>query len=369
MWIWQQSKWPDFDWNIAALNDDLVKIRLLQGRLLGNYDAIKSKEFLETQLDALLQNAVNSYAIEGESLNVASVKSSIAKKIGVTLDRVEKIKPQDDGVSELLFDATRNTEAELSTNRIFQWHNNLFAGKESILYEVNAGKFREDEMEVVSGAIGKRKVHYVVPPPELLDSEMSKFVAWFNNSRNSFDSILRAGIAHLWFITIHPFDDGNGRLARAIADLALAQAEPTSIRLYNMSSAIMSKRSEYYEILESTQKGGLEITRWLKWFLTTLEESLVDSVERIKAVIGKAGFWEKHSNTVLNERQLKVLNRLLDTAPESFIGGITARKYMSLTKVSKATATRELADLLGKGCLIKRARGGRSTAYDIYVDD
>lgn len=368
-WIWQQDKWPDFDWDMSALQDDLSRVRLLQGRLLGNYDLIKANESLEAQLDVLLQNAISTYAIEGEKINVASVKSSIAKKIGATIDKTTRIKPQDDGVSELLLDATRNAEEKLDKGRLLQWHNNLFVGSESILYEVIVGEFREDAMEVVSGAIGRRKVHYVAPPPESLNTEIDKFINWFNNTKNGVDSLLRAGIAHLWFITIHPFDDGNGRIARAITDLALAQAEPTSIRFYNMPTAIFKRRNEYYHVLENTQKGSIDITLWLKWFLNTLVESLEDSIDRIQAVIVKARFWEKHSNTVLNERQLKVLNRLLDTAPDSFVGGITARKYMSLTKTSKATATRALSDLLDKGCLSKLDGGGRSTAYDINAGE
>ena len=367
-WIWQQPEWPAFTWRDAALAPLLREINQLQGKLLGSTGAIAGSESLRSEMDALLQNAINTSAIEGEQLNVGSVRSSLAKRLGLDQAGLPPGTPQTEGLADVLLDATRNPKLTLTEGRFYSWHKALFPSEEQAITPIHVGELRgEEPMQVVSGPVGRQTVHFEAPPRKVLDAELVFFFDWFNQTQNDagVDPVLRAGIAHLWFVTLHPFDDDNGRLARAITDLALAQAEHHSVRFYAMAATIMENRKAYYEVLENTQRNSLDVTPWLEWFLAMLRQTLQEAVQRIDYVLQKTKFWQRHAQTVLNERQIKVLNRLLDVGPEGFEGGLNARKVMSLTNVSKATATRDLVELVDKGCLVQRPGGGRSTSYDI----
>jgi len=379
-WIWQQADWPQFNWDDKALAASLREVTQLQGKLLGKIDAVADESSAVNELDALLQNIVQSSAIEGESLNVGSVRSSLAKRLGVKDAGLSVATAQTEGLADLLLDATQNHEQSLTIDRLYQWHRCLFpepAENEFRLEQISVGELRgEETMQVVSGPINKRVVHFEAPPKTAakadvvsidLAEQLDAFLAWLEASRTdtTLDPILRAAQAHLWFVTLHPFDDGNGRLARAISDYALAQAEHQSVRFYAMAASIMEKRKGYYNILEATQKGDLTITQWMAWFLETLKHALEAALDRIDFVLQKARFWQIHSQDGLSTQQTKVLNRLLDVGPGGFNGHLNAKKYMGIAGVAKATATRHLADLLEKNCLIKLEGGGRSTRYDI----
>lgn len=367
-WIWQQKNWPQFTWQHSDLTQLVREINRSQGKLLGHSAVVSANEGVQSQLDALLQNAINTSAIEGEDLNVDSVRSSLARRLGIEQAGLPPGTPQTDGLADVLLDATRNPDEPLSLSRLFHWHEALFPEGGDALSMMHVGQLRGDApMQVVSGPHGRSKVHFEAPPRAELEAELDQFIVWFNESQHQtdVDPLIRAGIAHLWFVTLHPFDDGNGRLARAITDLALAQAEHQSVRFYAMSATIMEHRKTYYDILEKTQRNGLDVTPWLVWFLDMLKKTLEIADQRIAHVLQKAKFWQRHAQTVLNEREIKVLNRLLDAGPGGFEGGINARKYISLADVSKATATRDLTELVEKGCLVQREGGGRSTSYEI----
>ncbi|ERP89498.1 hypothetical protein Q670_03675 [Alcanivorax sp. P2S70] len=365
MYIWEQPDWPHFRWDASKLKPWLDNIRLLQGRLLGRAEATPEQADLEVEMDALIQNAIRTSEIEGEHLDVGSVRSSVARQLGLEqAGVVNRATPVSDSLVALLLEATRQPDTALSLEQLCYWQAMLFPEGAVSLANINIGSLRgEQSMQVVSGRIDRPKVHFEAPPRDRLEKELAAFVDWFNLPPVELDALTRAGVAHLWLVTLHPFDDGNGRLARAVTDRALAQAERQSVRFYSLSAAIMARRSAYYDQLEQTQKGELDITGWLVWFLETLEAALHDALASIDRVLDKTRFWQRHATTVLSERQIKVLNRLLDTAGEEFEQGINARKYQSLTKVSKATATRDLADLLEKGCLEKLRGGGRNTRY------
>ena len=380
MYLWQQPDWkasqgertaPAFSWDAAALRPRLDAIRLLQGRLLGQSDLVVDETDQQAQLDALVQTALRTSEIEGETLNVGSVRSSVVLRLGLhKAGFVQGLKdapgtPQTEALVGLLLEATADTEQPLSIEKLCQWQAALFP-EPPLLGNIRIGELRGDEpMQVVSGRIDRPVVHFEAPPRAGLEVQLQRFVDWFNDPPDGLDPILRAGIAHLWLITLHPFDDGNGRVTRAVTDRALAQAEQSTIRFYSLSAAIMARRNEYYDQLEAAQKGALDITPWLGWFLSALEDALHQGLKRFERVVQKARYWQRHSQTVLSERQIKVLNRLLDGQGEAFEHGINASKYMSIAKVSKATATRELGDLLAKGCLYKLPGGGRSTRYAI----
>lgn len=371
MWIWQHNDWPNFTWQNDVLASLLRDVTQLQGRLLGKIDSLGSEQSLESALDAQLQNIVQSSAIEGETLNVDSVRSSLARRLGVKEAGLSKTTAQTEGLANLLLDATQNHSEDLTLDRLFKWHRYLFTEGEdsSFSFEsINVGALRGDEpMQVVSGPHHKRTVHFEAPPRKGLENQINDFLTWLAESRTdtSLDPLLRAGIAHFWFVTLHPFDDGNGRLARAVSDYVLAQGEQQSIRYYAMAASIMDKRKSYYDILESTQKGGVDITAWMNWFLETLKETFDSSLSKIDLVLQKARFWQAHGQDGLKPEQVKVLNRLLDAGPGGFEGGLSAKKYQSLAKVSKATATRHITELLEKSCVVKLEGGGRSTKYDI----
>jgi Fic family protein len=368
-WIWQQSDWPQFKWQAETLAPLLRACQQAHGRLLGMAGAIAGDAQAQGELDTLLQNIITSSAIEGEQLNVASVRSSLARRLGMPAEERARITPRSEGMAELMLDATQRYDEPLDMPRLLHWHAWLFPQQDALLaHPIRVGCLRgEEPMQVVSGRIDRPTVHFEAPPREGLEAQVEAFLNWFNQSRGdvALDPLLRAGMAHFWFVTLHPFDDGNGRLTRAITDLALAQAEHQAIRFYTMSASILTERAGYYSVLESSQKASLDITAWLQWFLTTLQQSLQDALQRIDRVLAKTRFWQQHHHQGLLAEQIKVLNRLLDGGERGFEQGISAAKYQAVAKVSKATATRHLADLLDKGCLERLPGGGRSTRYRI----
>ncbi len=370
MYIWQREDWPRFRWDDSALKSRLDATRLLQGRLLGQAEAAPGGAGLEMEMDALIQNAIRTSEIEGEHLDVGSVRSSVARHLG--LDRAGmggRPTVQSEALVSLLLEATRGPEQTLTLERLCQWQAMLFPEEPGPLSKIRVGHLRgEQPMQVVSGRIDRPTIHFEAPPRSALEVELNVFLSWFNHPPAGLDPLLRAGIAHLWLITLHPFDDGNGRVTRAVTDRALAQAEQQSVRFYSLSAAIMAQRQAYYDHLERTQQGDMDITEWLAWFLDVLQSALQQSLTRVGRVLDKSRFWQSHAATVLNERQIKVLNRLLDSAGEAFEHGINAAKYKSMAKVSKATATRDLADLLEKGCLRRLPGGGRSTRYALALE-
>lgn len=373
-WIWQHPDWPQFHWQAERLAPLLRDCTQAQGRLLGMAGAAGGKFAAQGELDTLLQNIVTSSAIEGETLNVGSVRSSLARRLGLEAEGNERTSPRSEGLAELMLDATRHFQQPLSLERLLQWHRLLFPEPEHDLLprRIRVGALRGDEpMQVVSGRIDRPTVHFEAPPRSGLEQQLGAFLAWFEASRSDtdLDPLLRAGIAHFWFVTLHPFDDGNGRLTRAITDLALAQAEQQALRFYAMSASILDDRRGYYRILESSQQATPDITAWLEWFLHTLLRSLQQALTRIERVLAKARFWQRHREQALSAEQIKVLNRLLDGGERGFEDGISAAQYQAVAKVSKATATRHLADLLEKGCLVRLPGGGRSTRYRIAWAD
>lgn len=361
-WIWQYPNWADFSWDEHQLEPILRQCWLLLGKLIG-YSIQSEHSDSQLALDTLLKNILSSSQIEGENLNAYSVRSSLARKLNISIESPYPTSDRSEGVSNIMLDAVENWQDSLTLARLSQWHQWLFPYTTP---HVNIGQLRgEEPMQVVSGRLDKPKVHFEAPPGAILETELNRFIDWFNQSLtdNSLDPLLRAGITHLWFLTLHPFDDGNGRLARALTDLALTQADRQSIRLYAISATILQKRSEYYRLLEESQKGSPEITAWLQWFLSVLIESIEQSLAQIERTLVKTRFWIKHREKALSQEQKKVLNRLLDGGENGFEHGINASQYQKVAKVSKATATRHLTDLLEKGLIRKTGQGGRSTRY------
>jgi Fic family protein len=369
-WIWQQSDWPNFHWQNECLQPVLREVRLKQGILVGKTGVSYSEMTLETSMDNFLQNIIASFAIENEQLNAQSVRSSLAKRMGLEVKKPYPTSERSDGLATMIMDAIFNLDKALTLERLFQWHHWLFASEGSLVHEIQVGKLRgDDPMQVVSGRIDKPIVHFEAPPRHQLEKEVNHFIQWFNQSRHepALDPILRAGICHFWFVTLHPFDDGNGRITRTLTDLALAQDDQQSIRLYTMSATILSKRNEYYTVLEASQRNSLDLTTWLIWFLKTLDESLQSAIDKVERTLMKTRFWQRHQHQIFSKEQMKVLNRLLDGGAKGFEQGITASKYQAVTKLSKATATRHLADLLAKGCIEKLPGGGRNTRYRVAL--
>lgn len=369
-WIWQQPDWPAFRWQAEALAPLLRECVQVQGQLLGMTGAVTASLSAQNELDALLQNIVTSSAIEGEQLNVGSVRSSLARRLGLEQADDSPVSQRSEGLANLLLDATRHVDQPLTLERLLEWHEWLFPDAERDLAhrQIRVGTLRGDEpMQVVSGRLDRPTVHFQAPPRQGLEQQLPAFIKWFETSRHQadLDPLLRAGIAHFWFVTLHPFDDGNGRLTRTLTDLALAQGEAQAIRFHAMSASILEDRSGYYRILETSQKATLDITPWLDWFLQTLLRSFQQAITRIENVLSKARFWQVHRTSALSPEQIKVLNRMLDGGEKGFEGGISAAQYQAVAKVSKATATRHLAELLEKGCLERMSGGGRSTRYRI----
>lgn len=371
-WVWQQPDWPDFHWQEDIILPRLRSSRLKQGMLLGKIGAIGGELSQEAALDTLLANIITSSAIEGEKLNVQSVRSSLSKRFGLNQASTYPTSTRSEGLAKMMMDAINNLDTPLTPGRLFQWHEWLFPDVSTSLQHIQVGTLRGvDVMQVVSGRIDKPKVHFEAPPRDVLDNELTRFIDWFNQSRDhvTLDPLLRAAICHLWFVTLHPFDDGNGRITRALTDLALAQADRQSIRLYAMSVTILDKRNDYYQILEQSQRNSTDITPWILWFLETLEETLQSSLNKIDRTLGKSRYWQHQDNIGLSAEQIKVLNRLLDGGEKGFEQGISASQYQRVAKVSKATATRHLRDLLEKGYIEKLPGGGRNTRYKVKYPD
>ena len=365
-WIWKQPNWTSFTWKDEKILPLTRHIHQKIGILLGQSQHNPEKESLT--LDNLIANLVSSSAIENETLNVYSLRSSLARHLGVSLDQPYPSSERSDGLANIMLDALNNFEQDLSVERLFQWHQWLFNETDWTMQRIRIGQLRGHEpMQVVSGRMDYPTVHFEAPPRDALEQRLDEFIQWFNTSRNNtlLDPLIRAGITHLWFVTLHPFDDGNGRITRTLTDLALAQMDQQSIRLYAMSPVILNKRKSYYEILEATQKSDSDITDWLLWFLQALNESLEQTLKRIERTLRKSTFWQVFLEVDLHEGQRKVLNRLLDGGENGFEHGISASQYQKVAKVSRATATRHLTDLLEKGCIIKLEGGGRNTRYQI----
>lgn len=368
-YIHERTSWPAFEWDVAALAEQLAAVRHRQGLLLGRMGAMGFDLRAEAVLETLTEEVIKSSEIEGEILDKEQVRSSVARRLGLDIGALTPSDRHVDGVVEMMLDATQNHDAPLTAERLFGWHAALFPTGYSSMRRILVGAWRGEgsgPMQVVSGPVGRETVHYEAPAPLRLGAEMDAFLKWFNAPPRT-DPVLRAAIAHLWFVTVHPFDDGNGRIARAIADMALAQAEQSSQRFYSMSAQIRLERREYYAALEATQKGSLDISGWLAWFLSCLDRGF-DGAEAILAhVTHKARFWQALAGQPLSERQRRVINRLLD----GFVGKLTTSKWAVLTKASTDTALRDITDLVTRGVLVKDAAGGRSTSYylaDLRVD-
>lgn len=362
-YIHELPNWPNFKWDRETLAPLLVEVRYRQGRLIGRMEGLGFHLQAEATLQTLTLDVLKSSEIEGEILNPDQVRSSIARRLGMDIAGLVPADRHVEGVVEMMLDATQNYQSPLSDERLFGWHAALFPTGRSGMHKIVIGNWRdntkEDPMQVVSGPMGRERVHYQAPDAELLPGEMKAFFTWFNLGK-TMDPVIKAAISHLWFVTIHPFDDGNGRIARAITDMQLARADNSNQRFYSMSAQIRKERNEYYDILESTQKGTLDITSWLNWFLGCLDRSITATDETLAAVMKKAKFWEKHLSG-LNDRQSMMLNKLLD----GFDGKLTSSKWAKITKTSSDTAIRDINDLVGKGVLSKEASGGRSTSYII----
>ena len=341
---------------------------------MGMSSSVGSSLSAQSELDALLQNIVTSSAIEGEQLNVGSVRSSLARRLGLEQVEGDRVSQRSEGLAQLMLDATQSFADQLTMERLLKWHGWLFPDQamEFVPRGIRVGTLRGDEpMQVVSGRLDRPTIHFEAPPRLGLELQLDTFLDWFEVSRTQtdLDPLLRAGIAHFWFVTLHPFDDGNGRLTRTLTDLALAQGEAQAIRFYAMSASILEDRSGYYRVLENSQKATSDITEWLEWFLQTLLSSLQQAIARIESVLAKSRFWQAHRESGLSAEQIKVLNRLLDGGERGFEDGISAAQYQAVSKVSKATATRHLTDLLERGYLKRLPGGGRNTRYKINDPD
>jgi Fic family protein len=365
VYIYQLPNWPRFTWKqdqIAAL---LTDVRHRQGRLMGRMEGMGFNLQAEASLQTLTLDVLKSSEIEGELLDADQVRSSIARRLGMDIVGLVPADRHVEGIVEMMLDATQQYPQPLSEDRLFGWHAALFPTGRSGMHKIVVGAWRDnkkdDPMQVVSGAMGKEKVHYEAPDAVRLSTEMNQFINWFNEDI-SMDAVIKAAVAHLWFVTIHPFDDGNGRIARAITDMQLARTDGTSQRFYSMSAQIRKERREYYDILEITQKGSLDISKWLIWFLQCLDRAIAATDETLATVLKKARFWERHSNTFLNNRQRLMLNKLLD----GFEGKLNTSKWAKITKTSQDTALRDIIDMVDKRILVKETSGGRSTSYTLF---
>jgi len=361
--IHQSDNWPNFTWRLNELINLLSEVRNLQGRILGRMESLGFDLRNEATLETLTLDVLKSTEIEGEYLNPDQVRSSIARRLGMEIAGSVESDRSVDGIVEMMLDATQNCFKSLTAERLFDWHAALFPTGRSGMYKITVAKWRTDytgPMQVVSGAMGKEKVHFQAPDSSLLEIEMSRFIDWFNTS-NEHELVLKAAVAHLWFVTIHPFDDGNGRITRALTDMLLARSDGSSQRFYSMSAQIRIERKQYYEILEKTQKGNIDITEWIEWFLRCLINALKSTNTILNRVLFKADFWNRHTKTIMNERQKKMLNKILD----GFEGKLSSSKWAKIAKCSKDTAIRDINDLINKNILKKEDAGGRSTNYEL----
>lgn len=361
MYIHELEGWPKFRWDTGRLAEPLASVRHRQGRLIGRMEALGFDLRREAVLRALTSDVVKSSEIEGEKLEAEQVRSSIARRLGMDVGALKPADRHVEGIVEMMLDATGHYDQALTAERLFAWHAALFPTGRSGMTKIRVGAWRDDgtgPMEVVSGPIGREQVHFTAPAAARLEREMTAFLEWFNRPPE-IDEVLKAALSHLWFVTIHPFDDGNGRMARAIADMALARSEKSSQRFYSMSTQIRQERTAYYDILEHTQKGTMDVTPWMEWFLGCLGRAIHGAHDIVGAVLTKARFWESVRGVPLNERQRLVLNRLLD----GFEGKLTTSKYAKLAKCSQDTALRDILPLVERGILVRGPEGGRSTSY------
>ena len=363
MYLWKRPGWPSLIWDEQGLSTQLVAVSRQQGRLLGRMEALGFDLRDEAHLHTLTEDVVKSSEIEGEELDRDQVRSSIARRLGLDVGGLVPTDRDVEGVVEMMLDATGSFDKPLTEERLCAWHASLFPTGRSGMRRIVTGKWRDDRngpMQVVSGPVGREKVHYEAPPAERLPEEMARFLNWFENHGGT-DPLLTAGLAHLWFVTIHPFDDGNGRIARAIADMALSRSESSRRRFYSMSAQIRREREDYYAVLESTQKGGVDITRWQTWFLGCLLRAIEGAHGTLSSVLQKARFWERFATEPLNARQIALLNRLLD----GIEGKLTTSKWAKMARCSQDTAYRDILDLVRRGALVKDPGGGRSTSYSL----
>ena len=365
LYIHQLKDWPRFHWSTEQLAESLASVRHRQGRLIGHMEALGFNLQQEAVLQTLTADVLKSSEIEGEKLDAGQVRSSIARRLGMDIGALKPTDRNVEGVVEMMLDATRHYRQPLTRQRLFAWHASLFPTGRSGMTRITAGAWRRDRsgsMQVISGPMGKERVHFEAPKAARLPAEMRSFLRWFEG-HDPIDPVLKAGLAHLWFVTIHPFDDGNGRIARAIADMALARSENSSQRFYSMSAQIRQERNAYYDILEQTQKGTMNITPWMDWFLACLGRAIDGAQVTLSAVLAKARFWDRIKAVQLNDRQRLLINRLLD----GLEGKLTTSKYAKLTKCSQDTAHRDILALVGHGVLIQNPEGGRSTSYSLIL--
>ena len=366
-YVWELSSWPELCWDANRLLTSLALCRKRQGAFLAGVAALgfDTPDSMNAQAEVLIEEVVQTAAIEGEVLDRESVRSSVAVRLGLPIAGLRPTDRPSDGLVQVLLDATLHHDAPLTAKRLKGWHAALFPTGYSGIHRLTPGKWRTGPVRVISGPVSKEKLHYEGPPALSLDREMKAFIAWWKLSEGRMDGILRAGLAHFRFVTIHPFEDGNGRLARTLTDMALAQDEAVRARFYSLSAQIMQERQDYYAVLERTQKGNGDITDWLEWFVGSMDRAMIRSEGLLGRVLGKAAFWRRHTGVLLSERQQKVLNILLDAGADGFEGGLTNRKYVGMTKTAPATAQRDLADLVAKGLLRPKPEGGRSTSYEV----
>lgn len=363
LYIWQSGDWPQWRYDLSALAQTLAKVSQAQGVLLGRLADVGLALRDQASLSALTDDVVKTSEIEGELLDVASVRSSIARRMGMDIGALAPVDRNVEGVVEMVLDATSRSDAPLTADRLFGWHAALFPTGYSGLSKIAVGHWRDDAagpMQVVSGPVNRRKVHFQAPPAEMLATEMVRFLAWANQETDE-PALIKAGLAHLWFVTLHPFDDGNGRIARAVGDLFLSRADGAEQRFYSLSAQIQRERKDYYDILERTQKHSMDVTGWLAWFLDTLGRAVATAQTTLDSVLAKARFWQRWAGTPMNERQVKLLNRLLD----GFEGKLTSSKWAAIGKCSPDTALRDITQLLALGVLQKSPGGGRSTGYEL----
>ncbi len=359
-YIYQYKDWTNFFWDNKAINVVFGEVRHLQGKIAGQMSSLGFSVQEETNLTTLTLDIVKSSEIEGELLNYNQVRSSVARRLGLDVGGLVPTDRNVEGVVEMMLDATQNYMQALTADRLFGWHAALFPAGRSGMYKIEVGRYRTGEMQIVSGAMGKEKLHYEAVPVATVKKEMDDFLDWFNTDATT-DLVIKAAVAHFWFIIIHPFDDGNGRIARAITDLLLTRADKSKERFYSMSSQILVERKRYYEVLQKVQHSKGDITEWLAWFLHCLKNALQETEKTLRKVVYKAEFWKHHEQTPLNERQRLVLNKLLD----GFEGKLQSSKWAKITKSSPDTALRDIKDLIEKGILRQEAEGGRSTNYEL----
>lgn len=367
MWIYQQQNWPNFIWDAQRLASKLADLRYRQGRLLGRMEGLGFELKREANLTVLTSDVVKSSAIEGENLNPEEVRSSLARRLGMNIAGLIPVSRDVEGIVEMMLDATQSFSKPLTKRRLFDWHAALFPTGRSGMHSIIVGNWRNDDngpMQVVSGPIGREKLHFEAPSADKLEKEMRLFLSWFER-QNNIDPILKVGIAHLWFVTIHPFEDGNGRIARAIADMALARADNLSYRFYSLSTQFAFERKDYYNQLEKQQRSTPEITDWLEWFLDCLSRAISNAEDTLGKVLFKAQLWDKINQNSVNERQRLVINRMLD---DQFKGHMNTSKYAKLAKCSTDTALRDIQDLKSREIFIQNPGGGRSTSYHLTDD-